>query len=590
MIRRGPVPTKHTFFGRHRWLILSLLFAGIVILSFSLWQYSRPSYDLVIRGGRIFDGSKFLTLPRDVGIQKGRVAAIGFLFGVRANRTIDARGRVVAPGFIDTHVHVESSMIIGRSLRAPNFVKMGVTTVVTGNCGTSHARLRDVLDSLEQHGGHVNVLTLVGHNTIRERVMGQGPGVPSDERLRSMNDLVEDAMRAGAFGLSTGLQYAPGTYAADSEIVTLAKIAAKYDGIYATHVRDEGSGLMTSLEEAVSIAEEARIPLHVSHLKIAAREDWGKMPNVLSYLNSVRPRLPALTHDVYAYTRSSSSLDLLLPAEFRGMLGHARRIVADPDQRDQLVRGMLKQLHADHFRDYQYAKIAWFRDERFWGKDIPALEVPAEWREQNAWVQNIVSDKNLEQQLQNVLYVFTHGGAQMIYEVMDDADVVAALRAPDASIGSDSGVRTKELTTAHPRSVGNFPKIIGEMVRNGTLKLDEALRKMTLQPALTFGLTDRGRLQEGMPADIVVFDPKTVSGPADYNDLQDPRGIDFVIVNGEIVAQDGRVEEKFPGKPIRKRNERPLNTMPPTTKLHASHQTTAAVDRKAVKKSRKVAP
>jgi len=229
-----------------------------------------------------------------------------------------------------------------------------------------------------------------------------------------------------------------------------------------------------------------------------------------------------------------------------------------------LVEGMLNQLRLDHFEDYQHAKIAWFRDEHFQGKDIPSLDIPATWREQNKWVDKIVKDKKLNRQVQNVLYVFTHGGAQMIYKVMDDSDMVAALKSPSASVGSDSGVRSGDWTTAHPRSVGNFPRIVGEMVRGGSLKLDEALRKLTLQPATTFGLTDRGRLATGMPADIVMFDPQAVSGAADYNDLQDPQGIELVLVNGEVVAEDGKVGVRFPGKVIRNGHARPSGATLPS--------------------------
>lgn len=554
-VERRLLSVAGRYIKRYSWWILGLLFAGLLILLFLVWQALKPPYDLIITNGRVFNGDRFLTLPRDVGIRDGKVAAIGFLYGIPAKQKIDARGRVVAPGFIDTHVHVEASMALGRPFRAPNFIKMGVTTVVTGNCGTSHTRLREILDSLEKKGGHVNIATLVGHNTIRERVMGQNAAAPSAEQLRAMKGQVEDAMRAGALGLSTGLQYAPGLYSDRAEVAALAQVAAQYGGIYATHVRDEGSGLMNSLEEAVDICKRARIPLHVSHLKRASKRDWGKMPEVLAFLDRERPNLTALTHDVYAYTRSSSSLDLLLPSDFRGMLAQSRSILGDPVKRLRLVQGMLDELKSEGFSDYRFARIAWFRDDQFWGKDIPDLDLPASWREQTAWVGDIIRDRALAQDIQNVLYVFTHGGAQMIYEVMDESDMMTALKDPHSCIGTDTGVWTPERTTSHPRSIGNFPKIIGELVRDGRLPLDAALRKMTLEPATIFGLADRGRLQEGMPADLVVFDPETVSGPADYNRLEDPRGIDCVLVNGEIVSKYGKVEARFRGKVIRKRNE-----------------------------------
>ena len=317
--RRSPSSVERSI-NRYFWWILELLFVCLLILLVLFWQAVKPPYDLIIKNGRVFNGERFLTLPRDVGIRGGKVATVGFLYGVSAREIIDGRGRVVAPGFIDTHVHVEPNMVVGRPFHAPNFVKMGVTTVVTGNCGTSHQRLREILDSLDKTGGQVNIVTLVGHNTIREQVMGQNFEHPTPVQLRAMEAQVEDAMRAGAFGLSTGLQYAPGIYSDRAEVVALAKVAKQYGGIYATHVRDEGNGLMDSLEEAVDICKKAQIPLHVSHLKRASKRDWGKMPEALAFLDSERPNLPALTLDVYAYTRSSSSLR---PFVASGLSGHA---------------------------------------------------------------------------------------------------------------------------------------------------------------------------------------------------------------------------------------------------------------------------
>jgi N-acyl-D-aspartate/D-glutamate deacylase len=340
-----------------------------------------------------------------------------------------------------------------------------------------------------------------------------------------------------------------------------------------------------------SLGESASVPLHISHLKRASKRDWGKMPEVLAFLDSERSSLPALTHDVYAYTRNSSSLDLLLPSDSRGMLAQSRSILGDPIKRKRLVQGMLEQLKSDGFTDYRFARIAWFRDEQFWGKDIPDLDLPPSWREQTAWVHDAVKDRALAQDVQNVLYVFTHGGAQMIYEVMDDSDMIAALKDPHSSVGTDAAVWTPDRTTSHPRSIGNFPKIIGEFVRDGRISLDVALRKMTLEPATIFGLSDRGRLEEGMPDDLVVFDPDTVSGPADYNRLEDPGGIDYVLVNGTVVAKYGKVEAKFPGRVIRKRNESALKIVEeppaPVEKLDLASDTAAAKNRDVVSEDRK---
>jgi N-acyl-D-aspartate/D-glutamate deacylase len=252
---------------------------------------------------------------------------------------------------------------------------------------------------------------------------------------------------------------------------------------------------------------------------------------------------------------------------------------------------MLGQLKSEGFSDYRFARIVWFRDEQFRGKDIPDLDLPAAWRDQTAWVLDLVNDRALARDVQNVLYVFAHGGAQMMYAVMDDSDMMAALKDPHSCIGSDTRVWTSEMTTSHPRSIGNFPKIIGEFVREGRLSLEAALRKMTLEPATIFGLSNRGRLRVGMPADLVVFDPDTVSGPADYGHLEEPRGIDYVLVNGRVMLKFGRVQEGFPGEVIRKRHESTLDIAPeplaPAESPDAKTDSPSAKNREAISEGKK---
>src|SRR5271157_989622 len=276
------VKNSQGFVDNYRWWIFSFLLLLLVFFILLLRQRLLPEYDLIISSATLFDGERFSGMPLDVGIKDGRVAKIGHLTFARARRQISGWHRVLAPGFIDTHVHVESSMQIGRPLRAPNFIRMGVTTLITGNCGTSHQHMADMLRSLERTGSQVNLATLVGHNTIREKVMGMSQSAPNKEQLEQMRLMVDDAMREGALGLSTGLEYAPGVFAKPSEVIELAKVAARWKGVYATHLRNEGVDLTSSLNEAVSIARQAGLPLHISHLKIACKRDWGRMPQVLA--------------------------------------------------------------------------------------------------------------------------------------------------------------------------------------------------------------------------------------------------------------------------------------------------------------------
>ena len=544
---------------RYRWPLLAVIPVAALV-AFLVWRHALPEYDLIIEGGRIFDGEKMLGFGKAVGIREGRIAKVGFLYGAKARERIRAEKRVIAPGFIDTHVHIESSMGLIQPLRAPNFVQMGVTTVITGNCGISHKNLAAALNALDARGGQVNVATLVGHNTVREAVMGASrTEEPGYDQLEAMRRMVDQAMRAGAVGFSTGLEYAPGVFSRKKEVVALAQVAARWNGVYATHLRNEGINLRESLDEAIETAQQANIHLHISHLKIACRRDWGKMPEVLAKLARARSFLPGLTQDVYAYNASSSSLDLMLPVEFRGSLGKARAILNDREQSQRLVRGMLAQMRADGFDDYHYAQIVWSRDKSLLGRAIDEIAELPSGAPAFDWVNPLVTDKQLRLQLRRVLYLFHSGGAHMIYHVMDEKDIAAALGDEYTVIGTDSAVRGQNNVYSHPRGYGNFPRVLAEYVRRANaLTLAHALRKMTSQAADVFRLRGRGRIQEGYAADIVIFDPERVEDRATYQSpLEAPVGIDYVIVNGVIVSQTGTLYNRFPGRALRNSSESP---------------------------------
>lgn len=547
------------WYRRYGWISFVLLAPVLFLLALWGWQRSGPQYDLIIENGHVFDGERMLGFGHAIGIRKERIVKIGVLYGARARRRINAWGRVVAPGFIDTHVHVEASMIPSQPLRAPNFVRMGVTTVITGNCGTSHKNLGPVLKVLDSRRGHVNVATLVGHNTVREAVMGSDRADPTVEELEAMRRLVWEAMRGGAVGFSTGLEYPPGALAKRQEIVELARVVAPWKGVYATHLRNEGVNVMASLEEAIETARQANVHLHVSHLKIASPRAWGRMGAVLERLAKARKELPGVTQDVYGYDRSSSSLDLLLPPEFRDMTPKAGKILQDPERRSKLVAGMLSQLRREGFKDYAHASIAWFRDPELRGRSIDEITGLLTGRQQSAWLTPLVEDLGLRSQVQAVLSIFSQGGAQIIYRVMFERDVAEALKDGHTAIGSDSAVRSAENTSSHPRGSGNFPRILAEYSRaSSVLALEEALRKMTSLPANIFHLQGRGRLREGNFGDIVVFDPQRIQDRATYKSpLEYPEGIDFVIVNGTIVAEGKNVLSQFPGRVLRNSVTRP---------------------------------
>lgn len=535
----------------------------VVVLPFLIWRWEHPVYDLTIEFGRVHDGRGWLPGVQGVAIRNGRIARLGWVTGLRSRRKIYAWGRVVAPGFIDTHVHVEQNLAPGKPFRAPNFVRMGVTTVITGNCGTSARDVGRLLAGVDARGGHVNVATLVGHNTIRRLVLGARAGATEDD-LQRMEVLVQKAMADGALGLSTGLEYSPGVHATEEEVARLVRAAARWGGIYATHLRDEGLEQRAALAEALRTAGKAGASLHISHLKLASPVHWGRMPEVIEDIRHWRSRGLQVTQDIYLYEASSTSLEILLPSAYRGSESVRQRL---PNQqfRAELIRAMAERLAAEGFNDCSHMRVAFFREKEFNGLRIPEVAARLESRtQQPLWRPLAMAPpgvgKQLCRQLDAALYLLWRGGAQMIYFVMSDSDVRAILADPATMIGSDSAVRSDERSTAHPRGCGNTARLLARYSRQyRVLPLEMALSKLTSLPATTFGLQERGRLIQGAPADLVVFDPARIEDKATYDyPLASPVGIDYVVVSGRIVVDHGAVLDVFPGRAIRHRTAPPL--------------------------------
>lgn len=535
----------------------------VVVLPFFIWRWEHPVYDLTIEFGRIHDGRGWLPRAQGVAVKDGRIERIGWVTGLRSRRRICAWGRVVSPGFIDTHVHVEQNLAPGKPFRAPNFVRMGVTSVVTGNCGTSARDVGRLLAELDARGGHVNVATLVGHNTIRQMVLKARVGAAEDD-LQQMEGMVEKAMADGALGLSTGLEYNPGVHAAEEEVARLVRAAARWGGIYATHLRNEGLEQRAALAEAVRTAEKAGASLHISHLKLASPVHWGKMPEVIEDIRTWRSRGLDVTQDIYLYEASSTSLDILLPPAYRGSESVRKRL---PNQefRAELIRAMAARLAAEGFNDCSHMTVAYFREQEFNGLTIPQVAARLKsraplppWKPLAKAPPGVGNE--LCGQLDAVVYLLWRGGAQMIYFVMSDSDVRAILADPATMIGSDSAVRSSERRTAHPRGCGNTARLLARYSReHRVLTLEQALFRLTSLAATTFGLQGRGRLRQGAPADLVVFDPARIEDRATYEDpLASPVGIDYVVVSGQIVVDHGTVLDVFPGRAIRHRTAPPL--------------------------------
>ena len=503
-------------------------------------QANLPAYDLVITNARIVDGSGNPWFRADVAIKNGRIARIGRIPSTEAAQTIDAHNQILAPGFIDVHTHVESIYSLPA---AENFIRMGVTSLVTGNCGTSTTNVAEFLERIKEKPIAVNLATLIAHGSVRRKVMGQGDRAPTPEESKQMEALVEQGMKDGAVGLSTGLIYVPGTYAKTDEIVALAKVVAQYGGLYATHMRNEGDKVADAIRESIQIGEQAGLPVEISHFKISNKKLWGQSPMTLGLVRDARARGLMVTVDQYAYTASSTSLDSRLPSWLRaGGLDEAKKRLADKPTRDRVVKEMKDSLKRSGFKDFDYAVVASYDpDSSFNGKSIAAI------------TKQVHGKSDVTSQIEQIIEMYEGGGAGMIYHGMGEDDVKRIMQEPFTMIASDSGVRQNDESVPHPRGYGNNARVLGHYVRELKLiSLEDAIRKMTSLPAQTFGFRDRGMIREGFAADIVIFDENTIIDQATFDKPhQFPLGISYVIVNGGLVLANAQLTESRPGVALR---------------------------------------
>lgn len=498
-------------------------------------------YDLLITNARIVDGTGNPWFRADIAVKDGRIARVGRIASSEAARAIDAKGQIVAPGFIDVHTHVESIYSVPE---AENFVRMGVTSLITGNCGSSTINVAGFLDRIKQVPLAVNLATLIAHGSVRSKVMGLNDRAPTAEEIKQMEAVVDQGMKDGAVGLSTGLIYVPGTYAKTDEIVALARVVARYGGIYATHMRNEGDKVADAIRESIQIGEQAGLPVDISHFKISNKKFWGQTPMTLGLVRDARTRGLVVTVDQYAYTASSTSLDSRIPSWLReGGFEEAKKRLADKATRERVVKEMQETLKRSGFKDYSYAVVASYSaDPAFNGRSI--LDITKE-------VQNKSDVKN---QIAQILSMYESGGASMVYHSMGEPDVQRIMQEPFTMIASDSGVRRIDESVPHPRGYGNNARVLGRYVRELKLiSLEDAIRKMTSLPAQTFGLRDRGMIREGLAADIVIFDENTIIDRATFDKPhQFPLGITYVVVNGQVVLANDKMTEARPGMALRK--------------------------------------
>lgn len=515
-----------------RWISVLLLWPAV-------WA-TAPTYDLVITNGRIVDGTGNPWFVADIGIRDGRIVALGRIRPEEAARVIEARGLVVAPGFIDVHTHIEGGIL--RRPTAENFLRMGVTTVVTGNCGGSWLPVGETLRRLAEQGLSINVATLVGHNSVRRAVMGEEARRPTPEELERMKGLVEQAMREGAVGLSTGLIYIPGTYAETEEIVELARVVARYGGIYASHIRDEGNGVLEAIREALQIGERAGVPVQISHFKVSSKKLWGESRQTVQLVRQARERGLSVTVDQYVYPASSTGLETLLPSWVHdGGRQKAVERLRDPKLRERIVQEMLRSLREQGFKDYSYAYVAQYRpDPSFNGKNIAEI------------TRAVRRTSRVRDQAEQIIEMFlaSETRVQMVYHKMHERDVQYILGQPFTMIASDAGVLEPGQGVPHPRGYGNNARVLSRYVREQRLlSLEEAIRKMTSLPAQVFGFWDRGVIRPGMAADLVIFDPEQIVDRATFeNPHQYAEGVRHVLVNGVPVISEGQHTGARPGR------------------------------------------
>jgi N-acyl-D-amino-acid deacylase len=496
-----------------------------------------PIYDVLIVGGSVVDGSGAAPVRNDVGIKNGRIAAIGRFPKATATEVIDATGLMVAPGFIDVHTHADD---IADTPRAENFVRMGVTSVVAGNCGGSALDIGEALARIRRGGIAINYATLIGHNTVRRAVMGTANRDATVSEIAKMKSLVWRAMADGAVGFSTGLQYVPGTYAKTPEIIELARVAGNAGGVYASHMRNEGTQLEAAVEETISIGEMAMCRVQISHLKVDSPSRWGASARALALIDAARARGIDVQADQYAYTAASSTLSIRFPpwALEGGQESIAGRL-NNPDQWTH-IKGDMRNLLAERgLADLSFAVVASYApDPSFNGLSIKQL------------AQKLRGSDSLDDQLEAARVMMLNGGASMVYHLMSDEDVERIMRHPQVAVASDSSLLVFGDGMPHPRGYGNNPRVLGEYVRSRrVMSIQEAVRKMTSLPAQHFRFDGRGLLKTGYAADVTVFNPSIVADAATF---EKPHayavGVPYVLVNGVVVVRKAEHTGMLPGQ------------------------------------------
>lgn len=491
--------------------------------------------DVVIRGATLHDGSGKPGVVGDLAIKGERIVAVGSFKTAGKPRVIEGKGLVVAPGFIDLHTHSDNALMQPSTRANYNYLTQGVTTAVTGNCGSGPVDVAAYFKTLETNKIGSNVIHQVPHNSLRAQVMGNANRQPTADELKKMEALVDQGMKAGAWGLSTGLIYNPGTYAKTDELIVLAKVAARHGGFYASHMRDEGLGLLSAIEELLTIGREAKLPVHISHMKCSGQKAWGKAADAIGLVNQARAKGQEVTADQYPYTASSTSLSAtIVPPQFRE--GTAKDFLARLDDAEQgpKLRAAIEQRLDGRAG---MIKIAAYGKKPAWqGKDIEKI-----------------AGEEKRKPIEVALEILHNGGAQIVNFNMSDEDMRLIMKQPFVATASDGSAMVPGSTVPHPRAYGTFPRKIGRFALvEGVISLEQAIRSASGLPADILKLPERGYLKTGYVADVVVFDPDKFRDVGTYDKPhQYSTGVKYLFVNGQLAIDDGKSTGVLAGKVLR---------------------------------------
>jgi N-acyl-D-amino-acid deacylase len=493
--------------------------------------------DIVLKGGTVYDGSGQPGRVADVAIKDDKVVAVGTFAVAGAPKVIDCAGLVVAPGFIDLHTHSDNPLQTAPTRHNLSYAYQGLTTAVTGNCGAGPSDVAGYFAALEKGGVGCNVIHQVPHNDVRRKVMGNVNRPPTADELEKMKALVDQGMRDGAFGLATGLIYNPGTYSKTDELIELAKVAAAHGGHYASHIRDEGAGLLDAIQEAITIGREAKLPVHISHIKASGRRNWGKAADAIRLIESARAAGQVVTADQYPYVASSTSLTaMVVPTRYReGNTADFRKRLDDPDRGPELRKAIERLI--DGREGGRTLRIASYRPKPEWqGKDLVAI-----------------ADLEGKPVIDVVVEMLRNGDPSAVSFGMSEEDVRLYMKRPWVATASDGGSKVPDSTVPHPRSYGTFPRKIGRYaIEEKVISLEQAIRSASGLPADILRLTDRGYLKPGQFADVVAFDPKSFRDTATFDQPhQYATGVRLLLVNGKAAIEDGKATNALPGRVLR---------------------------------------